>query len=116
MIRQQSLTFNGEAVEDGQSLDVGAPYGVIRYFDVAAYPATARQDFLWRTSNSRVVAVAQNGAYLGQRAGTAVVTATAKDDPSKTISFNVTVYLPTAGLLISPTSTVMSLDAQQKIA
>jgi hypothetical protein len=55
-------------------------------------PASAtNQKFVWKSSNTKVATVSSAGKVTGVKGGTAVITATSVDNPSLSISYNLTV-------------------------
>ncbi|MGT2929806.1 GH32 C-terminal domain-containing protein [Streptococcus dentasini] len=69
--------------------------GQVTTFNALLAPGTARQEVTWTVDHPEVLNIAQDGSKLTARAikaGTATVTATAKENPSLTKSFTISVF------------------------
>ena len=58
---------------------------------ITAAPSDASNKVTWKSSNTRIAKVDKNGKITAKKAGTATITATAKDGSKKKVSFKVKV-------------------------
>lgn len=68
-------------------------------------PSNADQEVEWSSSNSQVATVSENGLVTGVKAGTTVITATSKDNPSVKATCTVTVEnIPVESVTLNKTT------------
>ena len=96
------------------TLDVGKT----QKLNVTVLPADAAdKSVTWKSSNSAVATVAQDGTVKAVKAGIATITVTAKDTAggTKTATCKVTVPVPVSGVKLSPEATTLTVGKTQKL-
>ena len=93
------------------SLNVGETKSLV----ATIYPSNAtNKSITYSSSNSSVASVDYYGKVTAVKAGTAVITATSSDNPSKKATCSVTVaYVPHSNAKIAPKSTYVTVDNAQ---
>ena len=94
--KPESITIDKYKVElyEGESVTLKA--------DVS--PTGSRQDVIWSSSNESVVAVSADGLVMAKRAGMAIISAEATDNPAVKAQCSVTVKRHVTGVSLSETS------------
>ena len=97
--KPESITIDKYKVElyEGESVTLKA--------DVS--PAGSRQDVIWSSSDESVVAVSADGLVMAKRAGMAIISAEATDNPAVKAQCSVTVKRHVTGVSLSETSVSM---------
>lgn len=93
MTAEMSLRWNGVTLDDRLELDMQQADSL--NLTVIFQPADAAQSVTWRSGNTTVASVNQNGTVTLKKPGTAVITATASDGSGAKASVTLDVYYVT---------------------
>ena len=98
------LVVTVENLPAPKSLTISAPSSTVEkgskiQLSVTPYPAGTSDEVSWKSSNTSIARVAEDGTVTGRKGGTVVITATSKRDSKIKATYNVTVSDPK-----SPTS------------
>lgn len=87
-------------------LDVGAETSLI----ATVYPNTATNDDVsWESSNTNIADVDANGKVVAKGVGTAIITASSKQDPAKTAKCTITVPVHVTKISLNKTEATMKI-------
>ena len=76
----------------------------------------SNQTVLWKSSNDSVATVSSSGLVTAKAAGTATITATARDGSGRKATATITVNeVKVTGITVSPTSKTMNIDATAQL-
>lgn len=98
--------LNGETAAKEVFIDITA--NPTLQLSAAVYPAGARQNVTWKTSNRRTATVSETGLVTGLRTGTATITATAADGTGRKTTVKVRVVRMATGIDITGSTSVLA--------